>query len=269
MTELQRHFFARIKMAEFEPRTLNDISSIQKAMALAVPFENTDIVDGCMMPVNRENLERKILLNGRGGLCFELNPMFYYFLKDCGFDVNMAGGTVFNKETNDWTAENGHVTTLLKYNGKRYVVDVGFGSFLAQRPIPMDGTPVHSSAGEFRVQERKTEKGTHVLEMQKVDALIDKHSLAEWKIGYAFRLGAVNETHLNRTQKLIATDEKSPFNKKPMAVKLVDNGHISLTPETFTRTINGERTREEVNMEKFNELMETDFGLKQRQGKCS
>ena len=47
-----------------------------------------------------ENLQDKILSTSRGGLCYELNTLLYYFLKDCGYDVQLALGTVYKNDIN-------------------------------------------------------------------------------------------------------------------------------------------------------------------------
>ena len=41
-----------------------------------------------------ENLQNKILSTSRGGLCYELNTLLL-LLKDCGYDVQLALGTVY------------------------------------------------------------------------------------------------------------------------------------------------------------------------------
>ena len=58
------------------------------AMAQTVPFENLNILEKNFKEISKENLKEKILVNNRGGLCYELNPTMYYFLKDSGFDVH-------------------------------------------------------------------------------------------------------------------------------------------------------------------------------------
>ncbi len=69
-----------------------------------------------------KNLQDKILNGSRGGLCYELNTFFYYFLKDCGYDVQLALGTVYKNDRNAWALENGHYNDYSKIMIKvRYV----------------------------------------------------------------------------------------------------------------------------------------------------
>ncbi|MED2765984.1 arylamine N-acetyltransferase [Bacillus thuringiensis] len=39
-----------------------------------------------------------ILLKNRGGLCYEINVLLYYFLCDCGFKVYRIAGTLYDSK---------------------------------------------------------------------------------------------------------------------------------------------------------------------------
>ncbi|MBJ3143753.1 arylamine N-acetyltransferase, partial [Salmonella enterica subsp. enterica serovar Derby] len=49
--------------------------------AHTIPFENLDVIASNTNTITMENLQNKILSRSRGGLCYELNTLFYYFLK--------------------------------------------------------------------------------------------------------------------------------------------------------------------------------------------
>lgn len=75
-------------------------------------------------------MKEKILVNNRGGLCYELNPTMYYFLKDSGFDVHLVSGTVYNATNSIWAVDSGHIATVLTHHNELYLIEVGFGSYL-------------------------------------------------------------------------------------------------------------------------------------------
>ncbi|MRB43288.1 hypothetical protein GH863_31370 [Bacillus thuringiensis] len=52
-----------------------------------LPHENIDSLEGNMQEFSREAIEEKLLLKNRGGLCYEINSLLYYILRDCGFNV--------------------------------------------------------------------------------------------------------------------------------------------------------------------------------------
>ena len=82
MTDFQKQFFARLHIEEKDTVSFEDLSNIMYAMAQTVPFENLNILEKNFKEISKENLKEKILVNNRGGLCYELNPTMYYFLKD-------------------------------------------------------------------------------------------------------------------------------------------------------------------------------------------
>ena len=50
--------------------------------------------------------------------------------------------------------------------------------------------------------------------------------------------------------KRVVEDEKSIFNKGPIAVKLTESGHVSLTNTSFTEIVHGEKRN--VKLQKSN-----------------
>ncbi|HGH4572442.1 TPA: arylamine N-acetyltransferase, partial [Bacillus thuringiensis] len=87
LTELQKNFFARLQMSSKEDIHFENLHEILQKMGYVLPYENLDVMDKNISKITRENVQNKLLLTHRGGLCYELNSLLYYFLIDCGFDV--------------------------------------------------------------------------------------------------------------------------------------------------------------------------------------
>src|SRR5699024_4192128 len=121
-----------------------------------VPFENIDIINRQDMEINVDNLKNKIIDQDRCGLCYELNPMFYYFLKEIGFDVQMVAATVIGSDPG---LNKTHLAIVLMTAENKYLIDVGFGSHLPLQPIPFTGRFVSSVTGKYRVRKAETEMG--------------------------------------------------------------------------------------------------------------
>ena len=60
----------------------------------------------------------------------------------------------------------------------------------------------------------------------------------------------IDEAVVNDVQKRVIEDEKSIFNKGPIAVKLTESGHVSLTNTSLTTMIHGEKRN--VKLQKSN-----------------
>ena len=73
----------------YEGELRTDKKCLEKIMELhlcSIPFENLEVFDEGRIPSLRsEDIYEKIIVRKRGGYCFELNKLFYEFLKDpCG-----------------------------------------------------------------------------------------------------------------------------------------------------------------------------------------
>ncbi|MEK3929894.1 acetyltransferase [Bacillus wiedmannii] len=254
MTSLQHKLFTRLNLAKRTEVKFEELNTILFAFAHTIPFENLDVIARNTNAITTENLQDKISTRSRGGLCYELNTLFYYFLKDCGYDIQLALGTVYKNDINAWALEDGHITIILNYDNVRYLIDVGIASLVPLIPIPFTEEPVSSKNGSYRVRKRDTSKGNYVLEK--------KDTNGEWKVCHAFYNRIIDEAVVNDVQKRVIEDEKSIFNKGPIAVKLTDSGHVSLTNTSLTEMIHGEKTKREITEDQYRELLYTLFAIK-------
>ncbi|WP_088344331.1 arylamine N-acetyltransferase family protein [Bacillus cereus] len=254
MTSLQDQLFTRLNLKKRNDVTFEELPTILFSFAHTIPFENLDVIARNTNQISLENLREKILTSSRGGLCYELNTLFYYFLRDCGYDVQRALGTVYKNDINTWALEDGHITIILTYDNVQYLIDVGIASLVPLVPVPFTGESVSSKNGSYRVRLKDTNKGNYVLE--RIDAA------GEWKVCHAFYKHIIDEIVVNDVQRRVIEDEKSIFNKGPIAVKLTNSGHISLTNTSLTEIIHGEKTKREITEDQYKEFLYTLFAIK-------
>lgn len=254
MTSLQDQLFTRLNLKKRNDVTIEELPTILFSFAHTIPFENLDVIARNTNQISPENLREKILTSSRGGLCYELNTLFYYFLRDCGYDVQLALGTVYKNDINAWALEDGHITIILTYDNVQYLIDIGIASLVPLVPVPFTGESVSSKNGSYRVRRKDTNKGNYVLE--RIDAA------GEWKVCHAFYKHIIDEIVVNDVQRRVIEDEKSIFNKGPIAVKLTNSGHISLTNTSLTEIIHGEKTKREITEDQYKEFLYTLFAIK-------
>ena len=254
MTSLQDQLFTRLNLKKRNDVTFEELPTILFSFAHTIPFENLDVIARNTNQISLENLREKILTSSRGGLCYELNTLFYYFLRDCGYDVQLALGTVYKNDINAWALEDGHITIILTYDNVQYLIDVGIASLVPLVPVPFTGKSVSSKNGSYRVRRKDTSKGNYVLERIDTDG--------EWKVCHAFYKHIIDEIVVNDVQRRVIEDEKSIFNKGPIAVKLTNSGHISLTNTSLTEIIHGEKTKREITEDQYKEFLYTLFAIK-------
>ncbi len=194
----------------------------------------------------------------KGGLCYELNPLFYFYLIENGFDADLVTGVVFNHAAQDYSKlGRTHVTILMNHQDQTYLIDTGFGSNLPLKPVPLSGETIVSNNGEFRIRKVNNEHGDYILEMKL------KHKDTDWKIGYAFdsKNPIKDEVNLNEIQTIIKEHPESSFNKNPLMTRLTENGNITLTNSTFTQWADGMVSKETIDEVKFKELAKHYFGM--------
>jgi N-hydroxyarylamine O-acetyltransferase len=258
MRELQTWFRERIGMPENEPITFETLDRLLDKTAKVIPFENLCVIEKRTSEITREAVMDKILHRKEGGLCYELNALLYFFLRENGFDAALARGVVYKTEAGAYIPiGRTHVTMLLTHEDKTYLLDTGFGSNLPLKPVPLTGETVFSANGEFRIQKEASEHGDYVLQMKL------KHKDTEWRIGYAFdsKRMVTGTCELNEVQTIILEHEQSPFNKNPLLTQLTDRGNVTLTNTSFTQWIDGVMTKEAVDAERYKELAKLHFGI--------
>ncbi|MBW0259328.1 arylamine N-acetyltransferase [Bacillus safensis] len=205
--------------------TFKDLSVLLKKMAYTFPFENRSVLNKQSYALNQEGLKQHLLKENRGGLCYDLNPLLYYVLKEAGLSVQLLQGTVYNKEADTWAIDGTHVAIMLKHHNERFLIDAGFGVNLPLQPVPFTGDWVEGASMRFRVKAEETEKGTHLLQLDKGDGA---------ETGYAFTLNEVDEAVLTQMRHEIYENESSPFNKRPLASKLTPTGRVIVTEDHVT-----------------------------------
>ena len=203
---------------------LEQISQVQKFFAQQFEFENLDVLLAIEEPITEHYLQDKMITQGRGGLCYELNGLLYIVLRDLGFPAQLAAATIWVKPRNSYALDRTHVVNLLEHNDTLYLIDSGFGSNLVLQPVALDGDSVTSPAGTFRMKTETTEKGTMVLEQ-----LTDNG----WERRYGLYPDKIEWAHLDHVKQQIHHSPESSFNKALLIAKVTDDGTYSINDERY------------------------------------
>ena len=258
MEKLTSLFHKRIGMPDDKTITFQTLPEVLEKTAQSIPFENLTLIENKTHKITKENLMNKIVERNEGGICYELNPLFYFYLLENGFNAVLTNGVVYNHALEEYhQLGRTHVAILLNHEEQMYLVDTGFGGNLPLKPVPLSGETISSYNGEFRIKKVNHEYGDYCLEMKL------KHKDTDWKIGYAFdtRKPIENLAKLNEIQTIIAEHPKSSFNKHPLLTRLTHNGNITLTDTTFTQWADGILSKETIDNVRFKELAKQHFGL--------
>lgn len=105
------------------------------------------------LPLNFESLFLRIVAQRRGGYCFEQNGLLYGVLEELGFSPELyLARVIYNQDTHPGLS---HRITMVEYEGRRYVLDVGFGPLGPRIPVPMSEIEANDGEKIFRIAERR------------------------------------------------------------------------------------------------------------------
>ena len=132
-----QHYFDRIGYSGAVEPTLTSLAALQQAHVCSVPFENLDVQLGRPLSILVDEAFDKIVVNSRGGWCYEQNGLFGWALSEIGFDVRRIAASVM-RERSGTESEASHLCLLITSpeSNTRYLADVGFGGSMI-KPIAL------------------------------------------------------------------------------------------------------------------------------------
>lgn len=134
------------------PPTLDILRELQRRHSAAFVFETIATFLHAPVPIDLPSLERKLLHDGRGGYCYELNRMFLALLQQLGFDARGITARVVMGQPEDTMTARTHLLALVTVGGVRYIADVGFGGMVPTAPLRLDTQDEQATPHEpFRI----------------------------------------------------------------------------------------------------------------------
>jgi N-hydroxyarylamine O-acetyltransferase len=144
-----------------------DLATLRRIAQLhprSIVFENLDAFTGRAVSLVPEDVERKLVREGRGGWCFEHNLLLGSALRALGFRVtDLAARVVWNRPA-DAVVPRTHRLLLVEAEGRDWLVDAGFGGQTLTGVLDADSDAPQDTPHEpFRL---RWLEGQQVLESQ-------------------------------------------------------------------------------------------------------
>jgi len=230
--------------------TLENLKLLQRRHLLSVPFENLDIHWQRPINLDNEKFYEKIVGEKRGGFCYELNGLFYELLGEIGFQSKMISLKV-SRENGEFSPEFAHLAILTRIENKEYLVDVGFGDFIAEPLEFVLETELEDETGTFLI--KKFDE--NYFEVLKKDG-------KDWKSECIFTTSTRDLSEFSDMCHFQQTSPESNFTRKKICSLLTENGRKTLTDKKFIETKNGEKNELDVNSEEeFERILEREFSI--------
>jgi len=197
------------------------LAALQRAHLLTVPFDALDCRLGNPVTLDPADAYRKVVEQGRGGFCFELNGLFRWLLGELGYPVASLSARPFVGE-GDLAPEHAHLALLVEADGRRWLVDVGFGFSFALEPLDLDERAEQERAGRrFRIA---PEEGELAAEELGVAA----------RRGYRFTPEPVAPEVFAERCRVFSTDPNASFVRHGTVVQTFPDGEVTVTREAMS-----------------------------------
>ncbi len=190
--------------------------ALQEAHYMTVPYENFDILAGKPISLELSDIYRKIVLEHRGGYCFELNGLFGALLKELGYNVTEYFSRYLRDEPP--LPMSRHRVLVVKVQNKSYFTDAGVGGVVPRWPLAMTLGLEQKQNNEIYRLYREPILGNVIQEMCN----------GEWSNYISFTDEPAYPVDFIATNYWCQYAKESIFNKGPMAAILTSNGRVTM-----------------------------------------
>ena len=216
--------------------SVEDLRVLMDAYALSVPFENLDIydykrrIDFCL-----PNLFEKIVVNRRGGYCYEMNSFFMGILEALGYDCAAVSARILMGGT--FITPVAHRTTIVTLGDRRYLCDVGFGGAGApEGPVSFEDGVQEIAGRSFSIRRQEGDVFG--------DMALMRHTPEGESVFYLFYTRPHSPLEFIALNQAMYTNPAAMFSlnrivrlRTPQGSKVIDN-------RILRQTVNGEVTEE-------------------------
>lgn len=242
-------YLRRINLSKKISVNFECLKSIHHAQHTSIAFENFDICLGKSIHLEPESIFQKLVNQKRGGYCFELNGLLLLALQTFKFEVRPLLGRV---HLSGEPGGKSHQTLLITLNGKKWIVDAGFGAESPPTPIPLtDNEPITFGNQTYRLIESKL--FGYMLQSKPDD---------NWKNLYSFDLSHVFDIDIKFGNHFTSTSPDSFFTNARMAALPIKEGMLTLHNYRLKKVVNG---KEEVILLKdgpsYLSVLDKEFGI--------
>ncbi|KAI9838318.1 MAG: hypothetical protein M1819_005586 [Sarea resinae] len=231
---------------------LSFLRTLQKYQVAKVPFENLSLhyTPHHSVSIDPQHVYHKVVDRGWGGYCMENNLFFGTVLRSLGFSLYPVGGRVSfatvgrpGKGFGGWS----HMVNLVTFEGKKYMVDVGFGSNEPTHPLPLVDGEVSLGIGPQTLrlvwsqlpQNTNPEQKMWIFQTRKDDT-------TDWQDAYCFADLEFWPEDFGVINYLTSTSPQSFFTYRVVCVRFLMEdeeliGTVALAGGDVRRRVNGKR----------------------------
>jgi N-hydroxyarylamine O-acetyltransferase len=143
-------YFQRLALSTPPTVSAAGLHTLVRAQGHAIAFENFDVLAGVPVRVDAPAIVEKIIGQGRGGYCYELNDLLAHVLRETGFSVEPKLARVTYRRPGP--GPRSHLVLFVRVDGDDWLVDAGFGGPGLTAPVILRaGAEFVQSGASFRL----------------------------------------------------------------------------------------------------------------------
>lgn len=243
-------YLDRISFGDDPAPTLDVLSRLLAHHVQSIPFENIDVQLGRPLTLDPADAHEKIVVNNRGGWCYEQNGLFGWALAEIGFETTRIAAEVMRAERGESASAN-HLCLLVKPEDadEQYLVDVGFGGSMITS-IPLQESQ-HDQA-PFRIGLRRAADGFWQF----------WEDLGKGEFSFDFEAKTADEGALQSRCEFLQTDPSSSFVQNLVAQIRLPGEHKTIRGKVFSHaTADGIETRTLTSPDELVDVLRDVFHL--------
>lgn len=207
------------------------LERLHVAHLLHVPFENLDLHLGEPVRLETDALHDKLVVDRRGGYCYELNGLFAALLVTAGFDVSLVSSRTWMPGVG-LSPPFDHLALIVALDGADWLVDVGFG-FAFQAPHPLGSA--WSEPGR-RLRTVETDRGWQL-----------ESDMGEgWTPLFVLDPTRRHLSEFLPRSRWHETSPESPFRRGLLTSRATPDGRVTVTDDQVVVTDHGQRTEDRL-----------------------
>ena len=246
-------YFKRIGYVGSTDPTLETLRSIHLRHAQSIPFENLNPFLRLPVVLDIDSLYQKLVLDGRGGYCFEHNLLLTEVLKSMRYSVKGLGARVLWNTPEGIVTARGHMLLLVEIDHDYFIADVGFGGLTLTAPLAL-----------IPNLEQDTPHEKFKLIQIANDYVLQAKVQGAWKRIYSFGLQENFLIDYEVTSWYLSNHPTSHFVNGLIAALPFENGRHTLRNNDFaTHYLDGSHERKRFdNVADLQFTLETTFGIR-------
>lgn len=232
---------------------LATIAALIRCQQMRIPFENLNALYNNKISIQLDDIFEKLVVDGRGGYCYELNGLFGCVLEFLRVPFYFVAARPIRGPSR---LPPTHAAIVAKIDGQNYLIDTGFGSLTPREPVFIDPNRAKSgyelSLGIDKAHLKINEFGEYQLSIWNQE---------QWEPRYSFANRPVDWVDFELANYWNSNNPDSLFTQKPIIVIVTPNGRKILLGNELKIIEDGETSVRNIDADEYLNVLWHEFAI--------